>query len=37
VLPTSAVNHVAAEAAERISSPRERQLLGLHSRWFYDG
>ena len=37
VLPTSAVNHVAAEAAERISSPRERQLLGLHSRRFYDG
>ena len=37
VLPTSKVNHVAAPAASRISSARERQLLGLHGNFFYDG
>ena len=34
---TSVVNHVSAEARERIESDRERKLLGLHPGLFYDG
>jgi ectoine hydroxylase-related dioxygenase (phytanoyl-CoA dioxygenase family) len=34
---TAEVNQLSAEARERISSPRERTLLGLHSPYFYDG
>ena len=37
VLPTARVNHVSTEAQARITSPRERQLLGLHDPFFYDG
>ena len=37
VLTTAAVNHVSAEAIDRIASERERQLLGLHAPFFYDG
>jgi phytanoyl-CoA dioxygenase PhyH len=34
---TADVNHLSPEAVERIRSPRERTLLGLHSPFFYDG
>jgi ectoine hydroxylase-related dioxygenase (phytanoyl-CoA dioxygenase family) len=34
---TAQVNHVSAEAEARITSKRERALLGLHEPLFYDG
>lgn len=34
---TADVNHLSPEATARITSPRERTLLGLHSPYFYDG
>ena len=34
---TSDVNHIDAQAHDRIESPRERRLLGLHPPGFYDG
>ena len=37
VKPTSIVNHLQPESIERISSDRERHLLGLHHMGFYDG
>ena len=37
VKPTSQVHHLDDAAARRIESPRERRLLGLHPRGFYDG
>ena len=37
VKPTGVVNHVDEEAAARITSDRERSLLGLHRNFFYDG
>jgi len=37
IRPTSAVNHVSDEALARISSERERRLLGIHPNLFYDG
>ncbi len=37
VRTTEAVNHVSAEARERVQSDRERDLLGLHPPYFYDG
>ena len=37
VKPTRVVNHIDRAAAERIASERERRLLGLHPRGFYDG
>jgi hypothetical protein len=35
--PTSAVNHVSAEALERATTKRDRTLIGLHDPFFYDG
>ena len=35
--PTSIINHLQPESIERISSDRERYLLGLHDMGFYDG
>ena len=37
VRTTDDVNHVAPAARERIGSDRERDLLGLHPPYFYDG
>ena len=37
IKPTASVNHVSPEAMQRIKSRRERQLLGLHKNFFYDG
>jgi ectoine hydroxylase-related dioxygenase (phytanoyl-CoA dioxygenase family) len=37
VRPTAQVNHVSDAARARIRSDRERQLLGLHGNFFYDG
>jgi ectoine hydroxylase-related dioxygenase (phytanoyl-CoA dioxygenase family) len=37
VLPTAQVNHISAQALARTRSDRERQLLGLHQNFFYDG
>jgi ectoine hydroxylase-related dioxygenase (phytanoyl-CoA dioxygenase family) len=37
VRTTDEVNHVAPEARDRIASTRERDLLGLHPEYFYDG
>ncbi len=37
VLTTDLVNHVGPEAQARITSERERALLGLHQPFFYDG
>jgi len=37
VLPTSEVNHVSPAALARTTSDRERELLGLHPNFFYDG
>ncbi|MGD8418688.1 MAG: phytanoyl-CoA dioxygenase family protein [Pseudomonadales bacterium] len=37
VRTTREVNHVSPEAAARAGSERERQLLGLHRPFFYDG
>jgi ectoine hydroxylase-related dioxygenase (phytanoyl-CoA dioxygenase family) len=34
---TAEVNHLSPDAIARIASPRERQLLGLHNPFFYDG
>jgi hypothetical protein len=34
---TSEVNHLSAEAVERAVTPRQRQLVGLHDPYFYDG
>ena len=34
---TAEVNQLSQEAIERIASPRERTLLGLHTPYFYDG
>jgi ectoine hydroxylase-related dioxygenase (phytanoyl-CoA dioxygenase family) len=34
---TAEVNQLAPETIERIASPRERTLLGLHGPYFYDG
>ena len=34
---TADVHHLSSEAVERIRSPRERALLGLHTPYFYDG
>ena len=37
ILTTDQLNHVSADASARITSKRERTLLGLHSPFFYDG
>ena len=37
IRPTAEVNHVSDAARERITSDRERKLLGLHDNFFYDG
>jgi len=37
IKPTSIINHLQPESIERISSDRERYLLGLHDMGFYDG
>jgi len=37
IKPTSIVNHLQPESIERITSDRERRLLGLHHMGFYDG
>jgi ectoine hydroxylase-related dioxygenase (phytanoyl-CoA dioxygenase family) len=34
---TADVNHLSPETISRIATPRERQLLGLHAPFFYDG
>jgi ectoine hydroxylase-related dioxygenase (phytanoyl-CoA dioxygenase family) len=34
---TADVNHISAQALQRITSERERKLLGLHNNLFYDG
>jgi len=35
--PTDRVNHLSEQAAERITTERERRLMGLHENFFYDG
>jgi ectoine hydroxylase-related dioxygenase (phytanoyl-CoA dioxygenase family) len=37
VRTTADVNHVSAEAMARATTTRERQLIGLHDAFFYDG
>jgi ectoine hydroxylase-related dioxygenase (phytanoyl-CoA dioxygenase family) len=37
IRPTSAVNHLSADAIERAQTPRQRTLVGLHHNFFYDG
>ena len=37
IKPTTAVNHIDADALARVESERERRLLGIHPRGFYDG
>ncbi len=37
IKPTAAVNHIDADALARVESERERRLLGIHPRGFYDG
>ena len=37
IRPTAQVNHVSDAALARITSDRERKLLGLHDNFFYDG
>jgi len=37
VRPTSSVNHISDEALARAGSDREKNLLGLHPNYFYDG
>ena len=37
IRPTDSVNHLAPEARARITTKREKQLLGLHRPMFYDG
>jgi hypothetical protein len=34
---TDIVNHLSPEAIDRATTPRERQLVGLHDPFFYDG
>jgi ectoine hydroxylase-related dioxygenase (phytanoyl-CoA dioxygenase family) len=34
---TDHVNHLSPEAIERAVTPRERELIGLHAPYFYDG
>jgi hypothetical protein len=34
---TAEVNHLTPEAIERATTPRQRQLVGLHDPYFYDG
>jgi ectoine hydroxylase-related dioxygenase (phytanoyl-CoA dioxygenase family) len=36
IFPTAEVSHVLPEAAERATTDRERQLIGLHNMGFYD-
>jgi hypothetical protein len=35
--PTAQTNQVSEEAIARATSPRLRQLIGLHAPFFYDG
>jgi hypothetical protein len=37
VRPSSVVNHASRSAIKRARTQRERQLIGLHPQWFYDG
>ncbi len=37
IRPTTEVNHLSPEAIERAVTPRQRQLVGLHDPYFYDG
>lgn len=37
VRPTSMVNHASRSAIKQARTTRERQLIGLHPQWFYDG
>ena len=37
ILPTADVNHLTPEAIERATTTRQRQLVGLHDPYFYDG
>ncbi len=37
LLPTADRNQLSAEAIERAGTPRERQVIGLHPAFFYDG
>lgn len=37
VLPTAEINHVSPEAMERAATERDRTLIGLHNKGFYDG
>ena len=37
ILPTDQVNHLTPAAIERATTPRQRQLVGLHDPYFYDG
>lgn len=37
VLPTAAVNHLSEAALARAETPRQKTLIGLHPRGFYDG
>ena len=37
IRPTDEVNHISSEAMSRTKSDRERRLLGIHPKLFYDG
>jgi ectoine hydroxylase-related dioxygenase (phytanoyl-CoA dioxygenase family) len=37
ILPTDEVNHLTPDAIARATTPRQRQLVGLHDPYFYDG
>ena len=37
LLPTDAVNQLSREAIDRATTDRERQVIGLHPQFFYDG
>ena len=37
VRPTTVVHHASRSAIARARTQRERQLIGLHPEWFYDG
>ena len=37
IRPTAEVNHLTPEAIARAVTPRQRQLVGLHDPYFYDG
>jgi hypothetical protein len=37
ILPTAEANQLSPEAIARAGSPRERQVIGLHPAFFYDG